>query len=45
MNLMPSKVIGINKSLVYELKVFLGYQRILDLRGVQIFEEGRNQKK
>jgi hypothetical protein len=39
MNLMPLKVIGRNKSLVYGLKVLLGYQRILDLRGALIFEE------
>ncbi len=45
MNLMPSKVIGRNKSLVYGLKVLLGYQRTLDLRGALIFEKQRNQNK
>jgi hypothetical protein len=30
----------LGKKLVYELKFFLGYQRILDPRGAQTFEEG-----
>jgi hypothetical protein len=38
MSLMPPKVIG--GRLVYELKVILGYQRILDPKGIQTFMEG-----
>jgi hypothetical protein len=43
MNLTPLKVIG--GRLVYKLKVFLGHQRILDLKGVQTLYGRRNQRK
>jgi len=42
MNPTPPKVIGKE---VYELKVLLGYQNILDPKGVETFKGGRNQKK
>ncbi len=40
MNPTPSKVIG--KEDFYELKVFLGYQKILDPKNIQIFYEKKN---
>ncbi len=43
MNPMLPKIIG--GRLVYELKVLLGYQRILNPKGVQTLEGGRSQKK
>jgi len=42
-NLMPPKLL--EERLVYGLKVFLGYQRTLDLRIVQTLEGKNNQRK
>jgi hypothetical protein len=38
-------MLDVGGRLVYKLKVFLGYPRILDPNDVQTFEGGRNQKK
>jgi hypothetical protein len=35
----------LGKKLVYELKIFLGYQRILNPKGIQTLEGRRNKKK
>jgi hypothetical protein len=35
----------LGEKLVYELKVLLGYQRILDAKGAQTLEGKRNKKK
>jgi hypothetical protein len=43
MNLTPLKVIG--REVVYKLKVFLSYQRILNPKGIQTFEGRRSQRK
>jgi hypothetical protein len=42
MSTMPLKLLGFR--LVYELKSFMGYQKILDPKGIQTFE-GNNQMK
>jgi hypothetical protein len=42
MNTMPPKLLG--DKLVYKLKIFMGYQRILDPKGIQTFE-GNSQMK
>jgi hypothetical protein len=44
MSLMPSKVIKINACLWARLKVFLGYQRILDLKNTHMLERRKNQR-
>jgi hypothetical protein len=43
MNPMPPKVIG--RKVIYEPKVFLGYQKTLNPRGTQTLEGRRSQKK
>jgi len=43
MRLMPLNVI--REKFVYELKMFLGYQRILDLKSAQTLERKMCQKK
>jgi hypothetical protein len=43
MNPTPSKVIG--REGVYELEVFMSYQRILDPKSVQTLERRRSKKK
>jgi len=42
MKLMPPKVI--RKKLVYELEIFLGYQKILHSKGAQTFERVKTKK-
>jgi hypothetical protein len=43
MNLMPLKVIG--KEACLQIKILLGYQRILDPKGVKTFYEGKSKNK
>jgi hypothetical protein len=45
MSSMPSKVIRIKVCLWAGLKVFLGYQRILDPKNTHTIERGKNQRK
>jgi hypothetical protein len=43
MSMTPLKVIG--REACFKLKVLLGYQKILDPKGVQTFEGGRSKRK